>query len=113
MKKYIPEQGDLVFLEFSPQTGHEQSGKRPAVVVSNKTYNKFTGLAVVCPVTNTIRNFPLHVTLDNRVKTTGVIMCEQFKSLDVYARNITYVEKIPEDLLFEVLDILNAFIEIE
>jgi len=74
--RYIPEQGDIVFLDFNPQAGHKQKGKRPALVVSNKTYNKFVKMAIVCPVTNTNRNFPLHVKLDERTQTTGVIMCE-------------------------------------
>ncbi len=110
---YIPDHGDLVYLEFDPQAGHEQMGKRPALVVSNKTFNQFTKLTMVCPITNTQRNYPLHVTLDSRTKTTGVIMCEQVKSLDLNARNATFFERIPDDILAEVLDILNGFIEFE
>lgn len=110
---YIPDHGDLVFVEFDPQAGHEQMGKRPALVVSNKTFNQFTKLTMVCPITNTQRNYPLHVALDARTKTTGVIMCEQVKSLDLNARNATFFERIPADILAEVLDILNGFIEIE
>lgn len=110
---YIPDHGDLVYVEFDPQAGHEQMGKRPALVVSNKTFNQFTKLSMVCPITNTMRNYPLHVTLDSRTKTTGVIMCEQVKSLDLHARNATFFERLPDDVLAEVLDILNGFIEIE
>jgi len=109
--KYIPEQGDIVFLEFDPQAGHEQRGKRPALVVSNNTYNKFTNLAMVCPITNTDRNFPLHVKLDERTKTTGVIMCEQIKALDIYARNVSFCEKVPRDILEEVIDIIIGCVE--
>ena len=90
----IPEQGDIVFLDFYPQAGHEQKGTRPALVVSNKTYNKFTNMAIVCPITNTYRDFPLHVKLDERTKTTGVIMCEQLKALDFHARNVIYHKKL-------------------
>jgi len=110
---YIPDHGDLVYLEFDPQARHEQMGKRPALVVSNKTFNQFTKLTMVCPINNTQRNYPLHVTLDSRTKTTGVIMCEQVKSLDLNARNATFFERIPDDILAEVLDILNGFIEFE
>jgi len=110
---YIPDHGDLVYLEFDTQAGHEQKGKRPALVVSNKTFNQFTKLTMVCPITNTQRNYPLHITLDSRTKTTGVIMCEQVKSLDLNARKATFFERIPDDILAEVLDILNGFIEIE
>lgn len=110
---YIPEQGDIVYLEFNPQAGHEQKGKRPALVVSNKTYNKFTKIAIVCPITNTKKGFPLHVELDERTETTGVVMCEQVKALDVVARNIAYREKAPKDVVEEVADIIRSFVEIE
>lgn len=109
--EYIPEQGDIVFLEFSPQAGHEQKGKRPALVVSNNIYNKFTKMAMVCPITNTHKNFPLHVRLDERTGTTGVIMCEQVKALEVFARNISFHERVPRDIIEEVVDIIIGFIE--
>ncbi len=108
---YIPKQGDIIFLEFDPQAGHEQKGKRPAVVVSNNVYNNFTKIAIVCPITNTDKDFPLHVVLDNRTKTTGVVMCEQVKALDIDARNAIFKEKIPKDLLNEIIDILIGFVE--
>lgn len=110
--EYIPAQGDIVFLEFDPQAGHKK-GKRPALVVSNNTYNKFTKIAIVCPITNTERNFPLHVELDERTKTTGVIMCEQVKALDIHARNVLFYEKVAEEIIEEVVDILIGFVEIE
>ncbi|MGF7184811.1 mRNA interferase MazF [Desulfitispora alkaliphila] len=108
---YIPNQGDIIYLEFDPQAGHEQRGKRPALVISNLTYNKFTRLAMVCPITNTNREFPLHVKLDDRTKTTGVIMCEQVKALDIHARKGTFYEEAPEDIMEEVADIIISFIE--
>lgn len=111
--KYIPEQGDIVFLQFDPQAGHEQRGKRPALVVSSNTYNKFTKIAMVCPITNTNRNFPLHVALDRRTKITGVIMCEQVKALDIHARDVSFYEKAPKEIVEEVVDILIGFVEIE
>jgi mRNA interferase MazF len=110
---YIPEQGDIVLLEFDPQAGHEQKGKRPALVVSNKTYNQFTNLAIVCPITNTKRGFPLHIELDARTVTSGVIMCEQVKALDIIARKISFHEKAPKDIVAEVADIIVSFIESE
>ena len=108
---YIPEQGDIIYLEFDPQAGHEQKGKRPALVVSNNTFNKFTKLAMVCPITNTDRGFPLHVQLDERSKISGVIMCEQIKSLDITARNASFAGKVPPDILAEVADIVIGFVE--
>jgi len=108
---YIPEQGDIVLLEFDPQAGHEQKGKRPALIASNNTFNKFTKLAMVCPITTTNKEFPLHVQLDKRTKTKGVIMCEQAKSLDIMARHAIFLEKVPVDIIEEVVDILVGFIE--
>lgn len=109
--RYIPDQGDIITLEFNPQAGHEQKGRRPALVVSNNTFNNFTKIAMVCPITNTNRGFPLHVPLDERTKTNGVIMCEQVKSLDINARNAIYQEKVPADIMEEVIDIIVGFVE--
>ena len=109
---YIPEQGDIILLEFDLQAGHEQKGKRPALVVSNNIFNRFTNMAIVCPITNTVKGFPLHVPLGGKTSTRGVIMCEQGKSLDLSARNATFIEKIPEDMLEEVVDIYIGSVEI-
>ena len=82
MAEYRPEQGDIVMLNFSPQAGHEQAGRRPALVVSNASFHRYTGLAIFCPITNQIKDYPLHVRLDDRTRTTGEILCEHVKSLD-------------------------------
>jgi mRNA interferase MazF len=111
MMKYTPEQGDIITLEFDPQAGHEQKGRRPALVVSNATFNNFTGIAIVCPITNTNRGFPLHISLDDRTTTNGVVMCEQVKSLDISARNAVFKEKAPDDIVDEVLDVIIGFVE--
>ncbi|MBC7765910.1 MAG: type II toxin-antitoxin system PemK/MazF family toxin [Hyphomonadaceae bacterium] len=100
---YLPQKGDIIFMDFNPQAGHEQAGKRPALVVSNDRYSKYTNLAIVCPITNTDKAFPLHVSLDERTSTTGVILCEHVKALDLNARNAIYKESLPDDLLQEVL----------
>ena len=106
---YYPKQGDIVFLDFSPQSGHEQGGRRPGVIISNDQFFIKTKLAVVCPITNTSNKFPLHIILDNRTKTTGVILTEHMKCLDVISRNIQFVEKLPEDLLDKTLAYVKAF----
>ncbi len=106
---YHPRQGDIVFLDFSPQSGHEQAGRRPGVVISNDQFFMRTKLVVVCPITNTRNQFPLHIPLDNRTKTTGVILTEHMKCLDVISRNIQFVEKLPQDLLEKTLIYVNAF----
>lgn len=82
------EQGDIIKLSFNPQKGHEQAGFRPALVISNNVFNKNTNLAILCPITNTDNKFPLHVALDSRTQTTGVILCEHIKSLDLNAREM-------------------------
>ena len=106
-------QGDIIWLDFNPQIGHEQKGRRPALVLSNETFNSFSRLAIVCPITNTDKNHPFHVKLDNRTKTKGVILCDQAKTSDINARNYEFIEKVPNDILVEVIDILSGFIEIE
>jgi mRNA interferase MazF len=104
-------QGDIVKLNFNPQSGHEQAGYRPAVVVSNNFFNAKTNLTIVCPITNTNKSFPLHVILDSRTKTTGVVLCEQLKTVDLDSRQYTFVEKMPKDLLDEVIAIVLSQIE--
>ena len=106
-------QGWIIWLDFDPQIGHEQKGRRPALVVSNETFNNFSNLAIVCPITNTNKNHPFHIKLDRRTKTTGVILCDQARTLDIKARNYEFIETVPEDILFEAVDIINGFVEIE
>ena len=103
-------QGDIINLDLSPATGHEQSGYRPAVVVSNDFAISKTNVVYIAPITNTIRRFPLHVTLDDQTKTTGEVLCEQVKAVDLYARPFTYVEHLPNDILEKVLTcIISSF----
>ena len=106
-------QGAIIWLDFDPQTGHEQKGRRPALVVSNETFNRFSNLAIVCPVTNTRKSHPFHVELDGRTRTTGVVMCDQERTLDIKARNCEFIEEIPREILLDVLDIISGFIETE
>lgn len=105
-------QGDIVKVSFDPRSGHEQAGYRPALVISNDEFNKRTKLVIVCPITNTNNSFPLHVPLDQRTSTTGVILCEHMRTLDLKARKYKFVEQIPEDLLRLVINIASAEIEI-
>jgi mRNA interferase MazF len=99
-------------MDFNPQSGHEQAGKRPAVIVSNKDSMKHMNTrAMVCPITNTDRGFPAHVRLDNRTKTAGVILCDQAKVLDIKTRKAEYIEPLPKDILEEVVDIIIGMVE--
>ena len=104
-------QGSIIKLNFNPQAGHEQAGYRPAVVLSNNVFNEKTNLTIVCPITNTNNDFPLHVPLDKRTKTTGVILCEHIKALDLNRRKYQIVETIPSDILENVIDIVYSEIE--
>lgn len=100
-------QGDIVTIDLNPTAGHEQRGHRPALVVSNDTFNKHTNMKIICPITRTNNRFPLHVPLDDRTKTTGVVLCEHVRSLDLNARTHRVVERIPTDLLENVLTIVR------
>ncbi len=105
-------QGDIIKINFNPQSGHEQAGYRPAVVVSNDFFNQKVNLSIVCPITNTNNHFPLHIPLDERTKTTGVILCEHIKALDLQTRQYKVIEQLPTDLLQEVVNTVFAEIEI-
>lgn len=96
-------QGDIIKLDFSPTLGHEQRGYRPAVVVSNDFAISKTNVVYVAPITSTVRSFPLHVRLDKRTDTSGDILCEQVKAVDLSVRDFTVVEHLPADLIEEVL----------
>ena len=111
---YKPNQGDIIALDFSPTKGHEQQGRRPALVVSNNTYNKHGhGIVIVCPITNTDRRIKTQIKLDDRTTTTGVIMTDQIKALDLNKRNPDYIEALTFDILVEICDIIGSFTEIE
>ena len=104
-------QGTIIKINFNPQAGHEQTGYRPAVVISNNIFNQKTNLSIVCPITNTNNSFPLHIPLDERTKTTGAILCEHLKALDLNSRTFQEVEKLPNDILEKVIDIVYSEIE--
>lgn len=106
-------QGDIIKINFNPQSGHEQAGYRPAVVVSNNFFNNVTKLAIVCPITNSSKDFPLHIALDECTRTTGSIMCQHIRTLDVESRGYSFVEQLPEDILQKVINVVFAEIEYE
>jgi mRNA interferase MazF len=101
-KDYVPKAGDVIRLSFDPQAGHEQAGRRPALVISPAAFNEKTRLIICCPITNTIRDDPFAVWLPNQAKTTGAILVEQLKSLDWHVRNAEYLEPIPGETLQHV-----------
>lgn len=110
MAAYVPRQGDIIAITFDPQSGHEQKGRRPALVVSKDLFNRSTGLAIVCPVTNAERGFPFHIPVSKDSKVTGYIMVEQVKSVDFRARRARRIERVSDEVLSEALSILDACI---
>lgn len=101
MSAYVPEAGDIVWLEFSPQAGHEQAGHRPALVLSKTAYNRKTGLAVFCPIISKVKGYPFEVVISG-AKISGVALADQIKSLDWRSRNAAFVEKAHPNVLQEV-----------
>lgn len=109
-KKYVPEQGDAVWLTFDPQAGHEQSGRRPAVVLSPRAYNGRTGLAIFCPVTNQIKGYPFGVVLGNDLPVAGAVLADQVRNLDWHARRATPICKLPRETMSEILGKLEPLL---
>lgn len=103
------QQGDIIIMDFNPQQGHEQSGRRPAIILSNNILNQHSSLVLVCPITNTIKHHPFHIELDERTQTTGVILCDQAKMLDIKARNARFQEKCPEEIWQDARDLIISF----
>ena len=100
---YVPERGDVVWLNFDPQAGHEQAGKRPAFVLSPASYNRKVGLALLCPVTNKVKGYPFEVNVPEGLAVTGTILSDQIKSLDWQARNATFICTVPIEIVEQVL----------
>ena len=108
---YVPERGDSIWLEFNPQAGHEQAGRRPALVLSPKSYNNKVGLLICCPITNQIKGYPFEVQLPDELEVTGVVLSDQVKSLDWKARKATFIGQVPDAVLKDVLAKLNTLLE--
>ena len=110
-KDYIPDRGDIVWLNFNPQSGHEQKGKRPAIVVSPKEYNERVGLGLFCPITSKIKNYPFEVKIENK-KIIGVVLSDQIKSLDWKSRDIEFIFKETSEKIEEIIGKLNLLINV-
>jgi mRNA interferase MazF len=100
---YVPERGDAIWIDFNPQAGHEQSGRRPAIVLSPQSYNGKVGLCLLCPVTSKVKGYPFEVLIPAGLGVTGVVLSDQVKSLDWRVRNAELIEHLPEDVTIEVL----------
>ena len=101
--RYVPERGDLVWLESSPQSGHEQAGRRPAAVLSPRSYNGKVGLCLACPVTSQRKGYPFEVAVPDGLPVTGMILADQIKSLDWRARKAAFIASLPSATVGELL----------
>jgi mRNA interferase MazF len=99
----VPDRGDLVWLEFTPQAGSEQRGRRPALVLSPKSYNGKVGLALFCPLTSKVKGYPFEVELPDGYAVSGVVLSDQLKSLDWRSRNVKFIEQISSDIMVMVI----------
>ena len=106
----IPERGDAVWIDFNPQTGSEQAGRRPAVVLSPAAYNRKVGLAVLCPITNQVKGYPFEVAVPEGLGVTGVILADQLKSLDWRRRNAAVIARLPKETVAEVAGKISALL---
>ena len=107
---YTPERGDIVWLTFTPQAGHEQAGRRPALVLSPGAYNRKVGLAIFCPITSQIKGYPFEVAVPQGLPVSGVVLSDQVKSLDWRARKAEFVCKLPDGVLNVVLKRLGTLV---
>jgi mRNA interferase MazF len=104
-------QGDIIKINLSPTKGREQSGYRPVIVVNNAAHSSASNTTIVCPITNTDRNNPLHVEL-KELQTTGFVMCDQIRAVDIRARSYKIIETVDEDTLWEICDIAQGSLDI-
>lgn len=111
MVKYVPRQGDIVYLDFNPTKGHEQGGFRPAIVISNNVFNMNTKMVIVCPITSNIKEFPTHYILEDSQNIYGSVLCEHIRSIDYEIKNLKFIESASENDLLSVITLMNACIE--
>jgi mRNA interferase MazF len=108
---YVPARGDLVWLEFDPQSGHEQAGRRPALILSPREYNRRAGLALCCPVTSQVKGYPFEVRLPPGLKVTGAVLADQVKCLDWRGRRASVIAASPAAVIDETVAKIQALID--
>lgn len=111
VKEYIPQRGDIIYVDFNPVRGHEQKGKRPAMVISNDIFNKNTKMIITCPITSNDKYFPTHYKLEDTQKIHGSVLCEHIRSIDYEIRKVKFIEKASDNDLLSVITLTNACIE--
>jgi mRNA interferase MazF len=109
-RAYVPDAGDLVWLTFDPQAGHEQRGRRPALIVSPRAYNSKARLAIACPITSHVKNYPFEVALPPGGRVAGVILADHIKNVDWQARKVAFEAKAPAEVITDVREKLRALL---
>lgn len=109
-ERSVPRRGDIVWLNFSPQAGHEQAGMRPALILSEQPFQNTTGLALVCPITSRVRGHGFEVPLKKEMKTSGVVLCHQVRTVDLEERLGSFIEEAPPDVLKRALHIIQILV---
>lgn len=109
-RRYIPARGDAVWITLNPQAGHEEAGRRPAVVLSPSAYNGKVGLAILCPITSQVKGYPFEVTIPSGSKLAGVVLADQVKNLDWRVRKAEFICKLPRKTTDEVLQKLGTLL---
>lgn len=109
-RPYVPDRGDIVWLQFNPQAGHEQAGHRPALVLSPASYNRLSGLMLCCPMTSQKKGYPFEVMVDDAPNRTSVVLADQVKSLDWKVRKAVKKGTAPSDVIMETLSKLQALL---
>jgi len=112
-KVFIPDCGDIVWLTFNPQSGHDQTGRRPALVISPSVYNDKTGLAIFCPITSQKKDYPFEVIISGLPQIEGVILSDQIKSLDWKARNAEFICKLQKKSFDETVNKISTLLGIK
>ena len=110
MARYSPRRGDLIWLHFDPQAGHEQAGRRPGMVISHDAYNAKVGLALVCPITTAEKGYPFEVRLPSGLVVQGVVLADQVRSLDWHARKAKLIATLPAETMDEILGKLETLL---
>lgn len=110
---YVPDRGDAIWLQFNPQAGHEQAGRRPALVLSPAAYNGRVGLAILCPITNQVKGYPFEVPIPSDVAVSGAVLSDQAKSLDWRVRKAEYICTLPVEVVRAVLQRLATLLDPE
>jgi mRNA interferase MazF len=109
-RRYVPARGDVVWISLNPQVGHEQAGRRPALVLSPSSYNGKVGLAILCPVTSQLKGYPFEVVIPSGSKLGGVVLADQVKNLDWRVRKAEFICKLPRETTNEALDKLGTLL---